>query len=82
MNNNIEIAGTIVSNEPGRELTRHEKSIIYCLRTLNELVKTGLLTGGMYQLTEKAQEAIEDFKPTDEEMELAMNALKRDGAFG
>lgn len=65
-----------------QELTREEKSVVFCIKTLNDLIEEGLVTGGKYKVTEKGLKEIEDFKPTDEDIEFGMAILAREGLIG
>jgi len=61
------------------DFTREDKAVVYVIKALNELADRGLVKGKPLDLTEKGLEMIEGFKPTDEEIELAVYNLKENG---
>lgn len=61
---------------------RIQKTVVFCVQMLNELVEDGILEGGAYSVSEQGEKEIEDFKPTEREIEIAMAILAKDGAFG
>ncbi|MFW9871589.1 MAG: hypothetical protein ACFFG0_00640 [Candidatus Thorarchaeota archaeon] len=71
-----------ITNATGQAFNRQEKSMLFVIKTLNELVKKGILTQGGFQLSSKAEEAIKGFKPTDIEIQQAMAILKNEGYIG
>lgn len=68
-----------VQNITGFRLTRKEKSILYVLNTLNVLAEQGLVTDGGIEIDEKAKKTIEQFKPTEEELQETMAILNQEG---
>ena len=65
------------------DLDRIQKSILYAVKILNDLVDKGILTGKAFEVQEPlASEVLEGFEPTKEELFEAMNILAADGAFG
>lgn len=68
-----------IQNITGFELSREEKCILFTIKTLNELTDMGILTGNGLKIDERAKDLIKDFKPTKEEVELAIIILKREG---
>lgn len=62
-----------------KPLTCLEKSVVYCIKILNELVDAGIIEGKPYEVTEKGLKEIKDFDPTDEELKDGMLVLKSQG---
>lgn len=71
-----------VQNITGVELTRIDKAIIYSIKTLNDLVEKGVLEDGGMTIGSEGEELIKGFKPTKEELEIAMAILKKEGHLG
>ena len=62
-----------------KEFTREEKTLIFVLKTLNDLVDKGFCEGGGYEITEKGLEILGDFVPTEQEMKDCIENLKNSG---
>jgi len=61
------------------EWTREQKTFVYVLKMLNELVEAGYVLGGEYTVTEKGLKVIEDFEPTTQEVEDCVGIMKQRG---
>ncbi|MGD2073224.1 MAG: hypothetical protein PVG65_07040, partial [Candidatus Thorarchaeota archaeon] len=46
-----------------RKIDDIQKSILYCVKTLNELCVKGILKGGAFELSERALTLIKGFEP-------------------
>jgi len=68
-----------IENVTGFELTRSQKTLLYVINILNELVELGMLTSGTLDIDERSKELIKDFKPTEDEMQNAILELKSQG---
>lgn len=64
------------------KISRRQKNILYCVKTLNELVDMGILSRKALTISEYGLKIIEDFEPEEGEIEEAMNILKQQGYFG
>ena len=65
-----------------KEYSRFDLTCLYVIKTLNELVDKGIMTGNLWEITDSAEELIKDFEPTDEEMQLVIVLMKKDGYIG
>jgi hypothetical protein len=61
------------------ELSRIQKTFLYVINTLNELVDKGIMEGKAFELSDNAYQYIEDFEPTDEEIQICMSYMKSEG---
>ncbi|MHA1701442.1 MAG: hypothetical protein ACTSWK_04150 [Promethearchaeota archaeon] len=68
-----------IQNITGVDITRKEKTIVYTVKMLNDLVKMGIISGGALKLGENAEDIIKDFEPSQDELEEAMLLLKQQG---
>jgi len=68
-----------IQNATGIEITREEKCLLFAIKTLNELSEMGVLSNGGLKIDENAKIILEDFEPTTEELEKAINILKQEG---
>lgn len=64
------------------KISRIQKNILYCIKSLNEFVDMGILSGKALQINEYGLKIIKDFKPEEEEIEETMGMLKQQGYFG
>jgi hypothetical protein len=64
-----------------KKLNRIEKTIIYVIKSLNELEDAGLLEGRAFDVPENKnlEKQMEGFEPTPEEMFSVINFLKKEG---
>jgi hypothetical protein len=60
-------------------LTRDQLTVIYVLKTLNELVDKGLMEGKMYEITDTGLGLIKGFEPTEDELAECIRKMKEEG---
>lgn len=61
------------------------KALLYCMHGLDVLKRKGIVQGGAWELTRKSRHLVKHmkkvgYKPTDEELHLAMAALVSEAA--
>ena len=69
----------ILNNNEDIELNRIQKTFIYVINTLNGLVDAGIMEGKAFELSNDAYKYIEDFEPTDEEIQICVFYMKSEG---
>lgn len=68
--------------ERGIKITRKHKALVYVIKTMNELVDKGIMKGKPFEVTEDGLELIKGFKPTNDEIKIAILKLKSMGYIG
>jgi len=68
-----------IQNAREVSLSRQDKCVIFVIKTMNELIEKGFLTGSAFTISKEAEEIAKNFKPTLDEIKEVVMWFKMGG---